>query len=115
MLKKAWKHVKRKGFLIITLRLTDIPKFKKSYQFINFSKKLRGEKACYQVLYFRKLFKKLTKFNISKILHNGYWGKANPTVITRHKKIFFVAMALKKNTNKKNIYNFKRLEKIFLL
>ena len=38
MLKKAWKHVKRKGFLIITLRLTDIPKFKKSYQFINFSK-----------------------------------------------------------------------------
>ena len=28
MLKKAWKHVKKKGFLIITLRLTDIPKFK---------------------------------------------------------------------------------------
>lgn len=115
MLKKAWKHVKKKGFLIITLRLTDIPKFKKSYQYINFSKKLRGEKACYQILYFRKLLKKLENFNISKITYNGYWGKANPTVITSHKKIFFIALALKKNITKKNIYNFKKLEKIILL
>ena len=29
MLKKSWKHVKEKGYLVITLRITNIPKFKK--------------------------------------------------------------------------------------
>jgi SAM-dependent methyltransferase len=113
MLKKSWKHVKEKGYLVITLRLTNIPKFKKSYQFINFSKKKRGEKASYQVLYIENLLKKLSKLNISKILYYGYWGKPNLTVVTKHKKVFFVAMALQKNLTNKNIIKFNKFKKNF--
>jgi precorrin-6B methylase 2 len=112
MLKKAWMHVKRKGFLIITLRLTNISKFKKSYQFINFSKKMRGEKASYQVLYIENFIKKLSKLNISKILYYGYWGKPNKTVVTEHKKIFFIALAMQKNSSSKNIIKLDKLKKI---
>ena len=113
MLKKSWKHVKEKGYLVITLRITNIPKFKKSYQFINFSKKKQGEKASYQVLYIENLLKKLSKLNISKILHYGYWGKPNLTVVTQHKKVFFVAMALQKNAKNKNIIKFNKFKKNF--
>ena len=112
MLKKAWKHVQKKGYLIITLRLTNIQKIKKSFQYINFSKKMRGEKATYQIVNMNILLKKLSKLNISKILHYGYWGSPNKTVVSDHKKIFFVAMALKKNKTKKNIINFEKLRKI---
>lgn len=111
MFKKAWSHVNKKGYLVITLRLTDIPRYKKSYQYINFSKKKSGEKAVYQVLYFKKFLKKMSNYNISKILHCGYWGKPNFTVVTTHKKIFFVAIALKKNIKKKNNIRFDQLEK----
>ena len=111
MLKKSWKHVKERGYLVITLRITNIPKFKKSYQFINFSKKKQGEKASYQVLYIENLLKKLSKLNISKILHYGYWGKPNLTVVTQHKKVFFVAMALQKNAKNKNIIKFNKFKK----
>ena len=45
MLFKSWKHVKIGGYLIITLRLTDIQKFKKSYQYINFSQKKRRRES----------------------------------------------------------------------
>ena len=110
MLKKAWKHVEKKGFLIITLRLTDISKFKKSYQYINFYKRKRGEKANYQVLFFKNLSKKLSKFNMSKILSYGYWGKPNPTVVTTHKRIFFIALAIQKNNTKKNLISLDKLD-----
>jgi len=102
----------QKGYLIITLRLTNIQKIKKSFQYINFSKKMRGEKATYQIVNMNILLKKLSKLNISKILHYGYWGRPNKTVVTDHKKIFFVAMALKKNKTKKNIVNLEKLRKI---
>ena len=110
MLKKAWKHVEKKGFLIITLRLTDISKFKKSYQYINFYKRKRGEKANYQVIFFKNLSKKLSKFNMSKILSYGYWGKPNPTVVTTHKRIFFIALAIQKNNTKKNLISLDKLD-----
>lgn len=103
MLKKAWQHVINEGYLVITLRLTDKSKFKSSYQYINFSSAMKGEKAFYQVLNIKDLYKKLIKFNISKIKFFGYWGKPNPTVITKHKKIFFTALALKKSPIKKKI------------
>ena len=112
MLRKAWKHVEKKGFLIITLRLTNILKFKKSYQYINFYKKKKGEKANYQVIFFKNLSKKLSKFNISKILSYGYWGIPNPTVVTSHKKIFFIALAIQKNTTKKNLISLNQLDRL---
>ena len=112
MLIKAWKHVKKKGYLIVTLRLTNTSNFKKSYQYINFSKKRGGEKAAYHVLSINDLFEKLFKLNISKMKYYGYWGKPNRSVVTDHKKIFFVALALEKNNLNENLINFKKLEKI---
>tara|TARA_E500000178_G_scaffold267163_1_gene264580 strand:- start:900 stop:1622 length:723 start_codon:yes stop_codon:yes gene_type:complete len=112
MLSKSWKHVKIGGYLIITLRLTDIQKFKKSFQYINFSQKKGGEKASYQVIYIENLFKKLSKLNISKIFYHGYWGKPNKTVVTQHKKIFFIALAIQKNKKNKNTIKFDKLKKI---
>ena len=38
---------------------------------------------------------------MSKILSYGYWGKPNPTVVTTHKRIFFIALAIQKNNTKK--------------
>ena len=113
MLKKAWQHVINEGYLVITLRLTDKSKFKRSYQYINFSSAMKGEKAFYQVLNIKDLYKKLIKFNISKIKFFGYWGKPNPTVITKHKKIFFIALALKKSSIKKKI-SLNSLKKILI-
>ena len=55
----------------------------------------------------------MSKLNISKILHYGYWGKPNLTVVTQHKKVFFVAMALQKNAKNKNIIKFNKFKKIF--
>ncbi len=102
MLNKAWSHVKSNGHLILTLRLTNKKIKEKSYQYINFSKELKGEKAPYHVLSFKELEKKIKKLNVSKIISHGYWKKPNVTVITPYKKIFFVALALKKNFNNKN-------------
>ena len=111
MIKKAWQHVINEGYLVITLRLTNKSKFKSSYQYINFSSVKKGEKAFYQVLNIKDLYQKLIKFNISKIKSFGYWGKPNPTVITKHKKIFFIALALKKSSIKKKV-NLNSLKKI---
>lgn len=104
MLKKAWSHVIPNGSLLVTLRLTNNKTIKKkSFQFINFYKKLSGEKANYQILTLDDLNKKIMNLNVSKITHYGYWGRPNKTVKTQHKKLFFVAIALKKNTTNKNL------------
>lgn len=66
MLIKAWKHVKINGYFVFTLRLTNKLKKGQSFQYINFSKKLKGEKAPYQVLTLQNFKLKIKNFKISK-------------------------------------------------
>ena len=101
MLKKSWKHVKENGYLVITLRFLDKKKISSAYQYINFNNRKFGEKAKYHILNFVEFKKKIKRFKIKKIVHYGYWSKPNVSVITKYKKIFFVAIAIKKGVDNK--------------
>ncbi len=102
MLNKAWEYVNEDGYLIITLRLTkniSINNLRKSYQYINFDGLKKGEKARYVVLNASESFKNLKKFNPSKIVAHGYWGKPSLSAVTKYSKLCFTAIAIKKRKN----------------
>ncbi len=107
MLKKAWKHVKIDGYLVLTLRFTNRRLKGKYFQFINFSKELKGDKANYHILNFKKFKKKIKNFNIKKIIQYGYWKAPSPTAMVPFKKLYFTGVALQKGEEKKtNIKKF---------
>ena len=100
MLKKAWKHVKINGYLVLTLRFTNGRLKKKYFQFINFSKELKGDKANYYILDFEKFKRKINNFKIKKIVQYGYWKAPSPTAMVPFKKLYFTGVALQKGKEK---------------
>ena len=107
MLKKAWKHVKIDGYLVLTLRFTNQKLKRQYFQFINFSKQLKGDKANYHILNFAKFKKKINSFNIKKLIQYGYWKNPSPTAIIPFKKLYFAGIALQKSkTQEKKIKKF---------
>lgn len=112
MLKKAWAHVEINGYLVLTLRFTNKKTKGLYYQFINFSKQLKGEKAKYYVLNFKNFKKKIKNFKIKKIIQNGYWKNPSPTAVVPFKKLYFAGIALQKSKrNNIKIKNFLTGEK----
>lgn len=103
MLKKAWSYVNEGGFLIATFRLTDkksINNLSKSYQYVNYEGKKKGEKARYVVLNVNKNFRDLKNLNPSQIIAYGYWGSPSISAVTKYSKLCFTAIAIQKR--KKN-------------
>ncbi len=97
MLVKAWMHVKIGGYLILTLRFVNIQNIKPSFQYINFNKSKKGEKAKYHILNFKKFKSKIKNFKVKNFISYGYWAKPNITTVTEYKKIFFAGLAIQKD------------------
>jgi len=106
MLDAAWNLVREGGTLVATLRLTLRPSvidIKKSYQYINYSDKLKGEIAAYVVLNANELIQSLMKFMPGKISAHGYFGKPAVTAVTAFHEICFTTVAITKQLNDKHV------------
>lgn len=107
IMKACWEKVKPGGHLVISLRITPgkgIDDMKKSFQYINFSKKdKRPEVANYAVFNLRDILgrmKELSPF-AQDIGAYGYWGTPSPTAVTPYKKLIFAVFYLKKGKGNK--------------
>ena len=98
----CWKSLKRKGYFVITLRLTTaqgVNDIKKSYQYINYSEKEENpDIANYVVFSFRDALKIIKGLSPSPELIGayGYWGRPSPTAVTPFDKLVFAAFYIKK-------------------
>lgn len=98
----AWEHVKEGGYLVVTLRLTDmigVNDIEKSFQYINYGGKMEGEIASYVVINMTELWDILKEMNPSEVIAYGYWGKPSSTAVTNFNEICFAAFAIKKGKN----------------
>lgn len=100
---KCWKHVKDGGYLVMSLRLTNLSgvnDIERSYQMINFSgKEVIPEKANYVVFNFKDALQKLMRLHPRLIGAYGYWGIPSQTACTPFKKLVFSVFYIKKEDN----------------
>jgi precorrin-6B methylase 2 len=99
MFEAAWRHVAPGGVLVATFRLTTqkgCSDFKKSFQYINYSGELIGEKAPYVVMNISDLMKDIIGLNPESIYGFGYYGPPSKTAITPYKTICFTGMSIRK-------------------
>jgi len=99
MLSIAIACLKREGKFISSFRLTNqrsIYSIQDSFQYINFSGKLEGEKAPYVVMNFNDLKHKLLAYSPEHIHTYGYMGKPSQTAVTPYQQVCFSVICLTK-------------------
>jgi len=102
IIKSCWKKVKKGGYMVISLRLTDkksINNIKKSYQLIDRDPYAKNPEVANYVVFNLKeateLFKDLNP-SPACIGAYGYWGKPSPTAVTPFDKLVFAVFYVKK-------------------
>lgn len=102
MLAVAWNHVLPGGYLVSTFRLSageGCNDIERSYQYINFERKLEGERASYVVLNAKALVELLRSFDPSEINAYGYWGAPSSTAVTPYERLCFAAFSVRKRAS----------------
>jgi len=103
----CWERVRPGGYLVISLRITPgegIDDIKRSFQYVNFSKRERSpEVANYVVFNFKDILKQIKKLSPSaqEIGAYGHWGIPSSTAVTPYKKLIFTVFYLKKGKRNK--------------
>lgn len=105
IIEAAWKKVKKGGYFIISLRLSDkkgINDIKKSYQYINYTGKEKNPAiANYVVFNIKEAFKYFSLLCPAPEIIGayGYWGKPSSTAVTPYSKLMFAVLYVKKGKN----------------
>jgi SAM-dependent methyltransferase len=98
----CWERVRTRGYLIISLRLTNGPgvnDIQTCYQYINFSgRETAPEVANYVVFNFSESLKLVQSLQPAptKIGAYGYWGKPSATAVTPFTQLVFAVFYLQK-------------------
>jgi ubiquinone/menaquinone biosynthesis C-methylase UbiE len=101
MLLQAYRYVKPGGSFVSTFRLTACESMidpARSYQYINFEGKRKGEVAPYVVLNFGDFMSRVTPLAPSRIRGVGYWRAPSSTAVTPFSRIVFAAVAIQKQS-----------------